>query len=73
LIIFYSDKIAIKEQRKKKIKARTVNSTSDYKLWALYRSYYKGISANIELQLQLTVHIFSPKKLLKIFPRQMGI
>jgi hypothetical protein len=29
---------------------RTVNSTSDYTLWILYRSYFKGISANIELQ-----------------------
>jgi hypothetical protein len=28
---------------------RTVNSTSDYTLWALYRSYSNGISANIEL------------------------
>jgi hypothetical protein len=28
----------------------TVNSTSDYTLWTLYRSYFKGISANIELQ-----------------------
>jgi hypothetical protein len=26
-----------------------INSTSDY--WTLYRSYVKGISANIELQL----------------------
>jgi hypothetical protein len=29
----------------------TVNSTSDYTLWTLYHSYFKGISANIELQL----------------------
>jgi hypothetical protein len=28
----------------------TVNSTSDYTLWTLSRSYFKGISANIELQ-----------------------
>jgi hypothetical protein len=28
----------------------TVNSTSDYTLWTLYLSYFKGISANIELQ-----------------------
>jgi hypothetical protein len=28
----------------------TVNSTSDYTFWTLYRSYFKGISANIELQ-----------------------
>jgi hypothetical protein len=27
-----------------------VNSTSDYMLWTLYRSYFKGISGNIELQ-----------------------
>jgi hypothetical protein len=27
-----------------------VNSTSDYTLWALYRSYFKCIRANIELQ-----------------------
>jgi hypothetical protein len=27
----------------------TVNSTSDYTLWTLYRSYFKGISANVEL------------------------
>jgi hypothetical protein len=27
----------------------TVNSTSDYTLWTLHRSYLKGISANIEL------------------------
>jgi hypothetical protein len=26
----------------------TVNRTSDYTHWALYRSYFKGISANIE-------------------------
>jgi hypothetical protein len=28
----------------------TVNSRSDYTLWTLYRSYSRGISANIELQ-----------------------
>jgi hypothetical protein len=28
----------------------TVNSTSDCTLWALYHSYFSGISANIELQ-----------------------
>jgi hypothetical protein len=28
----------------------TVNSTSVYTHWALYRSYFKGISANIELR-----------------------
>jgi hypothetical protein len=28
----------------------TVNSTSDYTLWTLYRSYFKGIKANTELQ-----------------------
>jgi hypothetical protein len=28
----------------------TVNSTLDYTLWTLYRSYSKGNSANIELQ-----------------------
>jgi hypothetical protein len=28
----------------------TVNSISDYTLWTLYRFYFKGISANIELQ-----------------------
>jgi hypothetical protein len=27
----------------------TANSTSDYTLWTLHRSYFKGISANIEL------------------------
>jgi hypothetical protein len=27
----------------------TVKGTSDYILWTLYRSYFKGISANIEL------------------------
>jgi hypothetical protein len=27
-----------------------LNSTSDYALWTLYRSYFQGISANIELQ-----------------------
>jgi hypothetical protein len=26
------------------------NSKSDYTIWTLYRSYYKGISANIEVQ-----------------------
>jgi hypothetical protein len=40
----------------------TVNSTSDYTLWAFHRSYYKDISVNIELQVYkrdglLTVHI----------------
>jgi hypothetical protein len=29
----------------------TVNSTSDYTLWTLYRSYFKGGSANIKLQM----------------------
>jgi hypothetical protein len=29
---------------------RTVNSTSNFALWTLYRSYVRGISANIELQ-----------------------
>jgi hypothetical protein len=28
----------------------TVSSTSDSTLWTLYRYYFKGISANIELQ-----------------------
>jgi hypothetical protein len=28
----------------------TVNSTSNHTLWYLFRSYFKGISANIELQ-----------------------
>jgi hypothetical protein len=28
----------------------TVNITSDYTIWTLYRYYFKGISANIELQ-----------------------
>jgi hypothetical protein len=31
----------------------TVNGMSDYTLWTLYRSYYKGINANIEL------HVYS--------------
>jgi hypothetical protein len=31
----------------------TVNSTSDYALWTLDRTYYKGISANIELQVHI--------------------
>jgi hypothetical protein len=26
----------------------TVNSTLDYTLWTLYRSYYKSISTNVE-------------------------
>jgi hypothetical protein len=34
----------------------TVNNTSDYILWALYRSYFKGISANIELQVGLSAY-----------------
>jgi hypothetical protein len=40
----------------------TVDSTSVYTLWILYRSYFKDISANIELQVYskrqvlLTVH-----------------
>jgi hypothetical protein len=29
---------------------RIVNSTSDYKLWTFYGSYYKDISAKIEFQ-----------------------
>jgi hypothetical protein len=33
------------------INQRTVNSTSDYILWTLYRSYFNAISANIELQI----------------------
>jgi hypothetical protein len=28
----------------------TINSTSDWTLWTLYRSYFKGITTNIELQ-----------------------
>jgi hypothetical protein len=28
----------------------TINSTSDYSLWTFYRSCFKGINANIELQ-----------------------
>jgi hypothetical protein len=34
-----------------RVSGHTVNSTSDYTLWTLYRSYFKGISANIELQI----------------------
>jgi hypothetical protein len=34
----------------------TVNSTSDYTLWTLYRSYFKGISPNIELHVNRTTH-----------------
>jgi hypothetical protein len=30
----------------------TVNGTSDYTLWTLCRSYFKGISANIEVQMR---------------------
>jgi hypothetical protein len=30
----------------------TVNSTSDYTLWTLRRSYFEGITANIELQVK---------------------
>jgi hypothetical protein len=29
----------------------TVNSTSDHGLWTLYRSYFKGIKASIELEM----------------------
>jgi hypothetical protein len=28
----------------------TLNSTLDYALWTLYQSYFKGYTANIELQ-----------------------
>jgi hypothetical protein len=43
------------------------NSTSDHTLWTLYRSYFKGISANIELQAYkrdepLTAHSLHPVK-----------
>jgi hypothetical protein len=31
--------------------ACTVHSTSDYTLWNMYRSYFKGISAHIKLQM----------------------
>jgi hypothetical protein len=31
------------------VRVCTVNSTSDHTHWTLYRSYFKGISANIEL------------------------
>jgi hypothetical protein len=32
----------------------TVNSTSNYTVWTLYSSYFKGVSANIELHVDRT-------------------
>jgi hypothetical protein len=41
----------------------TVNSTSDYTLWTLYRSYFKDNSANIELNVHtVTCNCFWPYK-----------
>jgi hypothetical protein len=37
----------------------TVNSSSDYTLWTLHRCYIKGISANIELQVQRHVPLMN--------------
>jgi hypothetical protein len=37
----------------------TVNNTSDHTLWTLYRSYFKGISANIELQVYSVMYCWS--------------
>jgi hypothetical protein len=36
--------------RESSVSVCTVNSTSDYTLWTLYCSYFKGIIANIEMQ-----------------------
>jgi hypothetical protein len=36
----------------------TVNSISNYTLWTLHRSHFKGFSANIELQVYNVTYLF---------------
>jgi hypothetical protein len=49
---FFRSAIQLNKMSRTKIQLEygTVNSTSDYTLKTLYRSYFKGISANSELQ-----------------------
>jgi hypothetical protein len=39
------------------LRAGTVKRTSDNTLWTLYRSYFKGFTANIELQVKTIIFV----------------
>jgi hypothetical protein len=43
--------------------SESLNSTLDCTLWTLYRSYFKGISANIELQVYSETYFLFHAKL----------